>query len=103
VLVTVPWLGLVALWVLALAGSSFSATYAEPFEIWSAGFFALMPTVIFGVGLISAAFIPQAYCHYGCPTGALLKFLTHSPSRWTRRDTIAAVLVGVAWALVLIL
>ena len=102
-LVTVPWLGLVALWVLALAGSSFSATYAEPFEIWSAGFFALMPTVIFGVGLISAAFIPQAYCHYGCPTGALLKFLTHSPSRWTRRDTIAAVLVGVAWALVLIL
>ena len=103
VLVTVPWLGLVALWVLALAGSSFSATYAEPFEIWSAGFFALMPTVIFGVGLISAAFIPQAYCHYGCPTGALLKFLTHSPSRWTRRDTIAAVLVGAAWAFVLIL
>lgn len=99
---SVPWVGLVALWLLALMGSSFSASYAEPFEIWSAGFFALMPTLIFGVGLVSAAFLPQAYCHYGCPTGALLTFLTHSPSHWTRRDSIAVLLVGGAWVFVFI-
>lgn len=97
-----PWGTLVLLWLLALLGSSFSATLAEPFEIWSAGFYALMPSLIFVVGLVAAAFLPQAYCHYGCPTGALLKFLTHSPSRWSRRDTIALALVSLAWAFVLV-
>ncbi|MEM9235949.1 MAG: 4Fe-4S binding protein [Verrucomicrobiota bacterium] len=100
-LTIVPWLSLIALWLLAMAGSRFSASYAEPFEIWSAGFFALMPAVIFGVGLVGAAFLPQAYCHYGCPTGALLKFLTHSPSRWSRRDSIALGLLAAAWAFAL--
>lgn len=26
-------------------------------------------------GLVASAFVPMAYCHYGCPTGALLNFL----------------------------
>ncbi|MBK1828302.1 4Fe-4S binding protein [Haloferula rosea] len=100
---TVPWLALILLWLLALLGSGFSASHAEPFEIWSVGFHALLPVAIFAVGLIGAAFLPQAYCHYGCPTGALLKFLTHSPSRWSRRDTIALLLVTAAWGFLLIL
>lgn len=103
VMVTVPWLSLILLWILALVGSSFSASLAEPFEIWSTGFYAILPTVIFGTGLIAAIFLPQAYCHYGCPTGALLKFLTHSPSHWTRRDTIALILVCAAWSSTFIL
>lgn len=94
ILKTVPWITLTGLWILAFAGSSFPATQAEPFEIWSAGFFALLPAAIFAVGLASAIFLPQGYCHYGCPTGALLKFLTHAPSRWTRRDIIATALVA---------
>ena len=100
---TVPWIALAGLWVLAFAGSSFPATHAEPFEVWSAGFFAFLPGAIFIVGLLSAIFLPQGYCHYGCPTGALLKFLTHAPSRWTRRDTIATGLIalGVLIALVM--
>lgn len=98
-----PWLSLILLWALALLGSGFSASHAEPFEIWSAGFYAILPVTIFAVGLIGAAFLPQAYCHYGCPTGALLKFLTHSPSHWTRRDSTALALVALAWGFVLIL
>lgn len=97
-----PWLTLLVIWALALLGSGLPFANAEPFEIWSIGFHAFLPAAIFTVGLVAAFFMPQAYCHYGCPTGALLKFLTHSPSRFTRRDTIAGLLVAVAWAYVLI-
>lgn len=97
---TVPWLTLIALWVLAFIGSGFPISQAEPFEIWSVGFFAILPTAIFGIGLIAAFFLPQGYCHYGCPTGALLKFLTHAPGRWTHRDSLATglVVIGAATA-----
>lgn len=92
-----PWLTLLLIWGLALAGAGLPFAHAEPFEVWSTGFYALLPAAIFTLGLIMAFFLPQGYCHYGCPTGALLKFLTHSPGRWTRRDGIAATLVGIAW------
>lgn len=94
---SLPWLTLVVIWGFAIAGMHWPFAQAEPFEVWSAGFYALMPALIFTVGLVTAFFLPQGYCHYGCPTGALLKFLTHSPGRWTRRDGIAALLVAVAW------
>jgi polyferredoxin len=94
---SLPWLTLIAIWGLAIAGMRWPFAQAEPFEVWSTGFYALLPALIFTVGLLTAFFLPQGYCHYGCPTGALLKFLTHSPGRWTRRDGIAALLVAVAW------
>jgi Na+-translocating ferredoxin:NAD+ oxidoreductase RnfG subunit len=93
----VPWLTLVAIWALALLGSGLPFALWEPFEVWSAGFYALLPTVILTVGLLAAVFLPQAYCHYGCPTGALLKFLSHAPGDFTRRDAIAAALVAAGW------
>jgi hypothetical protein len=93
---------LLAIWALALAGSQLPFAHAEPFEIWSTGFVALLPAVIFTVGIIASFFLPQGYCHYGCPTGALLKFLTHAPGRWTKRDSIAAALVAVAWIFILL-
>ena len=97
ILQRVPWLTLVAIWALALAGSGFPFAMMEPFEVWSAGFYALLPAAILSIGLLAAVFLPQAYCHYGCPTGALLKFLTHSPGEFTRRDAIAAALVAAGW------
>lgn len=97
----VPWLTLLAIWALALAGSRLPFAHAEPFEVWSTGFVALLPAAIFTIGLVVSFFLPQGYCHYGCPTGALLKFLTHAPGRWTRRDSIAAGLVAVAWLVTL--
>lgn len=92
-----PWLTLLGIWALALIGWKLAFAHAEPFEVWSTGFIALLPAAIFTIGLIVAYFLPQAYCHYGCPTGALLKFLTHAPGRWTRRDSVAAAFVLFAW------
>ena len=97
----VPWLSLLAIWALALAGSRLPFAHAEPFEVWSTGFVALLPAVVFTMSIVVSFFLPQGYCHYGCPTGALLKFLTHAPGRWTRRDSIAASLVAVAWLVTL--
>ncbi len=91
-----PWITLLAIWGIAFAGMAVPLAQAEPFEIWSTGFYALVPAAILTIGLVAAVFLPQAYCHYGCPTGALLKFLTYSPSAWTRRDTMASILVTVA-------
>jgi polyferredoxin len=96
-LVMMPWLTLLVLWLLAFLGMSIPFADAEPFEVWSVGFIALLPVLIFAGGLIASVFLPQAYCHYGCPTGAVLKFLASSPGRWTKRDAIAGGLVGVAW------
>jgi NosR/NirI family nitrous oxide reductase transcriptional regulator len=93
----VPWLTLTLIWVLALAGSGLPFAMIEPFEVWSAGFYALLPAAILSIGLLAAVFLPQAYCHYGCPTGAMLKFLTHSPGDFTRRDIIATALVAAGW------
>jgi polyferredoxin len=83
--------------MLAFLGSGLPFAQAEPFEIWSSGLYAILPAAILTLGLLAAVFLPQAYCHYGCPTGALLKFLTHSPSSWTRRDTAASILVAAAF------
>lgn len=95
-LVRMPWMTLIAIWVLALIGSGLPFAYFEPFETWSSGFVAFVPAAIFTMGLVAAFFLPQAYCHYGCPTGAMLKFLTQSPSAWTRKDTVATVLIVAA-------
>jgi len=102
ILQRVPWLTLVVIWVLALLGSALPFAMIEPFEVWSAGFYALLPALILSIGLLAAVFLPQAYCHYGCPTGAMLKFLTHSPGDFTRRDAIAAALVAAGWIYTLI-
>jgi polyferredoxin len=97
-----PWLLLIAIWTVAFAGLDLPFANAEPFEAWSSGFRAVLPAVLFTGGLLAAFFVPQAYCHYGCPTGALLTFLTHSPARFTRRDGIAGLLVCAAWGIVLL-
>ncbi len=101
-LTRLPWLTLLAIWALAFLASGIPFAYFEPFETWSSGFVAFIPAAILTVGLVAAFFLPQAYCHYGCPTGALLKFLTASPTAWTRRDTVAAVLISAALLRVLL-
>jgi Na+-translocating ferredoxin:NAD+ oxidoreductase RnfG subunit len=101
-LTRLPWLTLLAIWLLAFLASGIPFAYFEPFETWSSGFVAFVPAAILTVGLVAAFFLPQAYCHYGCPTGAMLKFLTASPTAWTRRDTIAAVLIAAALLRVLL-
>ncbi len=75
----------------------------EPFDAWawrSAGLAVLLLAL---AGLLASIFVPQAYCRYGCPTGALLKWVRHTgpADHWTRRDSaaVAFVLLAAAWVL----
>jgi polyferredoxin len=44
----------------------------EPFDAWVWRAAGLATLIVAVVGLVGSLFIPQAYCRYGCPTGALL-------------------------------
>lgn len=73
-------------------------SHLEPFDAYlirSAGWATIAIAV---AGLIAAAFVPMAYCHYGCPTGAVLNFLRgHGRNdRFGRRDVVAVLLVVLA-------
>jgi hypothetical protein len=73
----------------------------EPFDAYlvrSAGWATL---TVAGVGLAASFFVPQAYCRFGCPTGALLSFVrARGPTdRFSRRDAAALVFVALAIAL----
>lgn len=73
----------------------------EPFDAYlvrSAGWATLGVAL---VGLGASFFVPQAYCRFGCPTGALLNFVrARGPTdRFTARDTAALALVALAVAL----
>jgi NosR/NirI family transcriptional regulator, nitrous oxide reductase regulator len=63
----------------------------EPFDAWVWRTAGIATLVIAGVGLAASLFIPQAYCRFGCPTGALLNFVrtTGSADHWGRRDWTA--------------
>ncbi|WP_197231138.1 FMN-binding protein [Novipirellula artificiosorum] len=70
----------------------------EPFDafvIRIAGWATISVAVI---GLVASLFVPKAYCHYGCPTGAMLGFLrlNGASGRFTRRDAFATILVLLA-------
>ncbi len=80
--------------VVALLALPFDLAAVEPFAAYvlpSAGGATLVVAV---VGLIAAFFVPQAYCRFGCPTGALLNFVRArgETDRFSRRDAAALVL-----------
>jgi len=68
----------------------------EPFDAWILRTAAACSLGIAVVGLGASAVIPMAYCRFGCPTGAFLKFLrtTGSSGCWGARDLAAAVLLA---------
>ena len=70
----------------------------EPFDAWVWRTAGVATLVIAGVGLAASLFIPQAYCRFGCPTGALLNFVrtTGSADHWGRRDWTALGFVAMA-------
>jgi len=72
--------------------------HSDAYLLTSAGWATIAIAI---VGLVASAFVPMAYCHYGCPTGALLEFLRGrgKADRFGRRDIAAALLVALAAAL----
>jgi len=79
----------------AVTDAAFSLVDLEPFDAWVYAVAGWPTLAIAGVGIVASLFVPMAYCRYGCPVGALLRFLAHS-GQWSRRDTAASALVLVA-------
>ena len=52
-------------------------------------------------GLLACLVIPMAYCRFGCPTGALLRYLrlNRKSNFISRGDLLAALLAAVALVL----
>lgn len=92
VLSCLPVLLLAWILIVAMGHLPFSLVGLEPFDAFVfriAGWATISVAV---VGLIASLFVPRAYCRYGCPTGAMLKWLRVSAAseRFGRRDWVAA-------------
>ena len=70
----------------------------EPFDAYLVRTAGLATIGVAIVGLAASFFVPQAYCRFGCPTGALLNFVRArgATDRFNRRDAAALGLVAVA-------
>jgi thiamine biosynthesis lipoprotein ApbE len=79
-----------------LLGWQVNLAALEPFDAWVWSTAGVVTIVIAGVGLAASLFVPQAYCRFGCPTGALLNFIRSAGSadHWGRRDWTALALVA---------
>ena len=86
-----PAITLAAAFLAALFWPRWSPNQIEPFDAWILGAAVAVPLALAVVGLLASIFIPQAYCKYGCPTGALLKFVrsNNQLETWSRRDYAA--------------
>ena len=94
----VPPLTIVCILAITVLALPADLAGVEPFDAYllkSAGWATLTIAV---VGLIASLFVPMAYCHYGCPTGALLNFVRRHGmnDRFGRREIAALLLVFAA-------
>lgn len=91
-----PWVLLAAALVMILLRMDLAKL--EPFDAWVWRAAALVPLAIAAAGLTASVFIPQAYCRYGCPTGALLAFVRSSGAqdRFGKKDWAFCVLLAAA-------
>jgi hypothetical protein len=90
-----PALLLLFVAVTAAIALPFELAGLEPFDAYLVRTAGWATLAVAGVGLVASFFIPQAYCRFGCPTGALLNFVrARGPTdRFTRRDAYALALV----------
>ncbi|MCB9874142.1 MAG: FMN-binding protein [Planctomycetaceae bacterium] len=92
VLLTVILLTAMLHWPVNLAG-------IEPFDaFFFLGVIGVASIVVALIGIIASAFVPMAYCRFGCPTGAFLNQLRRNAQseRVTRRDVFAVVMLVIA-------
>lgn len=84
--------------VLAMMAIPFDLAGIEPFDAYLVRTAGVATLGVAAVGLVASFFVPQAYCRFGCPTGALLNFVrARGPTdRFSRRDWAALGLVAVA-------
>lgn len=79
----------------------FDLAGVEPFDAYLIRTAGAATIAVAVIGLLAAAFVPMAYCKYGCPTGAVLSFVrSHGKAdAFGRRDLVAGLLVLLAIAL----
>jgi NosR/NirI family nitrous oxide reductase transcriptional regulator len=84
--------------VVALTAIPLDLAGLEPFAAYILRSAGLATLTVAAVGLIASFFVPQAYCRFGCPTGALLNFVRArgAADRFSRRDAVSLFLVGLA-------
>lgn len=97
----VPGLLLCAAGIVAFLGLGWDLSSWEPFDGWILKQQAPISLGLAVASLLVAVVLPQSYCRYGCPTGALLKFVRSHGAResfggaeWTAG---LLVLSGAAW------
>jgi hypothetical protein len=80
----------------------FDLASLEPFDAYVFRIAGAATIAIALAGLAAAAFVPKAYCKYGCPTGALLEFVRArgTADRFSVRDVAAAFLLTLAALLI---
>lgn len=92
--------GVLLFMVLAIAmfGLPVDLASIEPFDAYILGTAGLATLLIAFGGLIASFFVPQAYCKYGCPTGAVLEFVRSrgAQDKFTKRDAFAGLLLLLA-------
>ncbi len=84
--------------IVALTAIPLDLAGLEPFAAYVIRSAGLATLTVAAVGLIASFFVPQAYCRFGCPTGALLNFVRvrGATDTFSRRDAVALGLVGLA-------
>jgi NosR/NirI family nitrous oxide reductase transcriptional regulator len=84
--------------VIALLALPFDLAGLEPFAAYVVRSAGVATLAVAGLGLVASCFVPQAYCRFGCPTGALLNFVRARGATdcFSRRDGAALVLVILA-------
>ncbi|MCX6951372.1 MAG: 4Fe-4S binding protein, partial [Verrucomicrobia bacterium] len=77
--------------VVALLAVPLDLAGLEPFAAYIVRSAGVATLVVAGVGLAASFFVPQAYCRFGCPTGALLNFVRTRgvTDRFSARDLAA--------------
>ena len=95
---TIPILLLALVVVTAIGHFSFSLVNLEPFDAYLFRIAGWITLTIAVVGLVASAFVPMAYCRFGCPTGAMLNLLIPGTSQGglNKRDYSALLLLGLA-------
>jgi len=94
----IPLVLLIVVLLTALLGWKVNLNALEPFDAYLFRVAGWSTLIIAVVGLIASLFVPLAYCRYGCPTGALLKFVRYAGHGDTfgKRDLVALGLTLVA-------
>ncbi len=84
--------------IVSMLGLPIDLAHVEAFDAYLFRTAGLATVIIAIVGLVASLFVPMAYCHYGCPTGAFLTFIRgHGRAdHFGRRDVSAVILLGLA-------